>query len=222
MKRILMIGACDKSDLLIYMSKILTTVGYKVLLIDATLNGNYQYAISRISSMPLCEHDGFDLATGFVTQDIIQSYDYVLIDVDHESYLAHYSEHESLVLVANYDRHTIIHNQLLMEHLYQVHGSESIQLCKVIYHTDCHLDENYLDSTLDTVPIEWIDPTITIHYDEYDHAVKLINQFASKVQLKGLSRNYRSNLLRLLRIVTDLEENAIKKALKNAIRRKLS
>lgn len=222
MNRILFIGACDKSDLLIYISKILTTGGYKVLLLDATYSGIYQYAVSQVSKLKICEHDGFDIATGFDGFAYDESYDYVLIDIDHESLLPHIGEFESCVLVANYERRTIVMNQLLLKTLHELHAHRTLSLCKVIYHTDCHLDEAYLDTTLDSLAVTWIEPTVTFYYDEYDYAVKLSNQFASKVKLKGLSRSYRRNLLELTRSVSGLEEKLLRKTLNNAIRRKLS
>lgn len=222
MNRIVVIGACDKSDLLIYISKILTACGYRVLLIDATSNQMYQYAVSHISNMKLSEHDGFDIASGVMEEDQYEIYDYVIIDIDDPAQMLNYKEFQSCILVTNYEKRTIVQNQLLIDQFVRTQNNETIEMHKVIYHVDCHMDEVYIDSTLEAFPITWLDQAIIIHHDEYDYAVKLSNQYKSRVNLKGLSRSYKRMLIELLVRVSNLQAKPLRKALKYVIRGKLS
>ena len=48
MKKIGFIGAYDKIDLIIYIAKILTTLGKKVLVVDATINQKARYVVTVI------------------------------------------------------------------------------------------------------------------------------------------------------------------------------
>ena len=52
MKKIGFIGAYDKTDLIIYIAKILTAFDKRVLLIDATDNQKARYIIPAISPAP--------------------------------------------------------------------------------------------------------------------------------------------------------------------------
>ena len=49
MKKIGFIGAYDKTDLIIYVAKILTTLNKKVLVIDSTLNQKARYIVPVIN-----------------------------------------------------------------------------------------------------------------------------------------------------------------------------
>ena len=49
MKKIGFIGAYDKTDLIIYIAKILTVLNQKVLVIDATINQKARYVVPVIN-----------------------------------------------------------------------------------------------------------------------------------------------------------------------------
>jgi len=75
MKRILFIGACDKSDLLPYVSKLLTKAEQKVLLVDATREQYYSYAVPKIDAeYKITEFEGFDVAHGLYNYDLLEDY----------------------------------------------------------------------------------------------------------------------------------------------------
>ena len=47
MKKVGFIGAYDKTDLLLNISKILTVMGKKVILVDSTINQKAKYVVPR-------------------------------------------------------------------------------------------------------------------------------------------------------------------------------
>ncbi len=49
MKKIGFIGAYDKTDLIVYLAKILTVLNQKVLVIDATVNQKARYIVPAIN-----------------------------------------------------------------------------------------------------------------------------------------------------------------------------
>lgn len=219
MNRVLFLGACDKSDLLIYLSKLFAAAGYKVLLIDATLNGIYQYAVSSMDELTIAEHDGFELANSFIDDEQLEAYDFVLVDMDHPIQRRELvKDYDEYVLVTNFERRTIVQNQALMDKFFMGRYGQTIDFSKVIYHVDCQLDEAYIDSSLAAFPISWKEPALLIRFDEVDYAVKLDNQFRSRVELNRLSRNYRKMLLELADRIARTDKRTLKKALKNGYR----
>lgn len=216
MNRVLFLGACDKSELLVYLSKLFAAASYKVLLIDATLDGIYQYAVSGMDDLSIAEYDGFELASGFVADEQLAAYDYVFIDMDHQIQRRELvKDYDDYVLVTNFERRTIAQNQALMDKFFMGRDGQTIHFNKVIYHVDCQLDEAYIDSSLAAFPLTWKEPAILIRFDEVDYAVKLDNQFRSRVELRRLSKNYRKALLELADRIARTDRRTLKKALKN-------
>ena len=64
MKKIGFIGAYDKTDLIIYIAKILTTLKKKVLVIDATTKQKARYVVPVINptKMYVTEYEEIDIA----------------------------------------------------------------------------------------------------------------------------------------------------------------
>ena len=95
MKKIGFIGAYDKTDLILYVAKILTVLGKKVLVIDSTINQKARYIVPVINPALkyVTEFEEIDIAVGFENiQDIKNylglsdnqdmEYDIILVDTD--------------------------------------------------------------------------------------------------------------------------------------------
>ena len=76
MKKIGFIGAYDKTDLVIYIAKILTVLGQKVLIIDATTTQKSRYVVPVINptTMYVTEYEDIDIAVGFSNTEDIKRY----------------------------------------------------------------------------------------------------------------------------------------------------
>ena len=100
MKCIGFIGKVDKTDLVSYVSKVITTMGKKVVMIDATTSQKTRYTIPVMSEMEdqaqyIVQQDGIEIAIGFSNilelkkyllskGEDFNDYDYVIIDTDQE------------------------------------------------------------------------------------------------------------------------------------------
>ena len=95
MKRIGFIGGYDKTDLIIYIAKILTVLENRVLVIDATTSQKARYVVPVINPTIkyVTEYEEIDIAVGFQNEDDIKKYlglskeqemeyDIILIDTD--------------------------------------------------------------------------------------------------------------------------------------------
>lgn len=67
MEKICFIGVFDKTDLLIYISRILVEMGKKVLVIDSTVNQKAKYVVPSINPTTsyVTEYEGVDISVGF-------------------------------------------------------------------------------------------------------------------------------------------------------------
>ena len=76
MKKIGFIGAYDKTDLIIYIAKILTVLNQKVLVIDATINQKARYVVPVINPTTeyVTEYEDIDIAVGFQNVEGIKRY----------------------------------------------------------------------------------------------------------------------------------------------------
>ena len=76
MKKIGFIGAYDKTDLILYVAKILTVLGKKVLVIDSTINQKARYIVPVINPTLkyVTEFEEIDIAVGFENIQDIKNY----------------------------------------------------------------------------------------------------------------------------------------------------
>lgn len=94
MKRIVFIGAYDKTDMLLYVAKILTLMGKKVILIDTTILKKSRYIVPTMiqEKQYITTYEDIDVAIGFESFEAIQKYqkdfgkveeyDIALVDID--------------------------------------------------------------------------------------------------------------------------------------------
>ena len=100
MEKICFIGVFDKTDLLIYISRILVEMGKKVLVIDSTVNQKAKYVVPSINPTTsyVTEYEGVDISVGFrsyneikrylgLPENAVLSYDYIFLDMDDPSLL---------------------------------------------------------------------------------------------------------------------------------------
>ena len=104
MKKVGFIGVYDKIDLILYVAKILTTLGKKVLIVDSTLNQKARYIVPTINPTLkyVTEFEEIDIAVGFENlEEIILylgiqnenelEYDIILFDVDNCQKICEYN-----------------------------------------------------------------------------------------------------------------------------------
>ena len=93
MKKIGFIGAYDKTDMLLYIAKILTTMKNSVLIVDSTINQKARYVVPAINPTMsyITTFEDIDVAVGFNSVEDIKNYigttgelqyDIMLMDID--------------------------------------------------------------------------------------------------------------------------------------------
>ena len=118
LKQVGFIGSYDKKDILLYISKVLTNCGIKVLIVDATIAQRMRYIIQNTSSNNsmtfVSEYLGIDIAVGFMNLGQVAAYfktnslpyDLVLVDSDNIQTVASFMipAMKNIFLFTSYDQ----------------------------------------------------------------------------------------------------------------------
>ncbi|MCD1261272.1 hypothetical protein B5M42_020945 [Paenibacillus athensensis] len=237
MKKIAFFGACEKSDLLLVLGKLLAAADQKVLVVDATTTQGMYASLPVSCQQPhtlLTEVEGLDVACGFFTFEQLEhyvkradghllSYDVMLIDTDHTEFVKG-SELPLLhqrVLVTSFEKLCLLRNVRLLDQYFQtVKIGQPLDFHKVIYpFMEFGIREAYLDGYYSDYPIRWQDHVYRFPLDVGDVAVKLENQHHGRIDARRLSRAYAKTLLSLAGTLTGLDARTLTMSWKRVKRR---
>lgn len=206
MKTISFIGAYDKTDLLLYLAKIFTTMGKKVLIIDTTILQKAKYIVPVISPAKayVTSYEDIDIAVGLYNYSSIKSYlglpehavltyDYIFIDVDSIEEMRNFniSETNKKYFVTGFDSYSLKRGLEILAGM-----GETLELKKVLFSKNISYEEeeyfNYL--ALET-KVKWDDETIYFPLEQGDQGVIIENQMVQKIKFKKLTELYKESLL---------------------------
>ncbi|MCK6078273.1 hypothetical protein [Paenibacillus silvae] len=225
MKQILVIGHYDKTDLMMYLGKMLS-IDHKVLLVDATRHRDYEYVFPKMDeTLSLHTHDQFDVLEDIHSYESLKKnlgdsqYDFVLIDCNDEHALESWPEVDYVYVVTSYENPVIQKNVKLIRAYFQGEKLSSVKLpvTKVIYEVSNHLDEIYLNSLLDDLPLSWKESLI-YYPDERDQTLKIINQYKSTVMVKRMSSPYKLVIKQVIEFISGQEMSKVNALWKRAER----
>lgn len=223
MKKIGFIGAFDKTDLIIYVAKILAELGKKVLVIDTTILQKARYIVPCIAPTKfyVTEYEGMDVAVGFETLEdldsylgnIENSYDILLIDVDSYNKFDDFKliDAERLYFVTAFDSFSLKKGIEIIGTMRQ-----RVHMKKILFEREI-IEENdeYLNLLSLTYPIDWDIDKIYFPYEQGDLSAMIENQRVTKIKLRNLSEQYREALFILLQeIAPEIKMGDLKKVFK--------
>lgn len=226
-------GICDKSDLLMYLCKILTHAGKRVLLIDAAQNGKYTHCIGRLDPhMSITEFAGFDVATGFdhyseVIQHLKETgeseYDYFMIDAEKELFLSEddWDRADAKVWVSSFEVAGLMKAACWLEDLSIQQKDQGKPAFHRVYLNVIEdlTDDDYIESYLGCAQIQWMDEPVRIPWDEITFALKIENEHTGRLRIKPLSKRYKKALIELVKRLSDMENRQIRRSIRHAERR---
>ncbi len=226
MKKIGFIGAYDKTDLIVYVAKILTTLDQKVLVIDATVNQKARYIVPAINPTTtyVTDFEDMDIAVGFSNIEHIKQYlglseeqeleyDIILVDTDN---LAGFTNFELDVAQKNYFV-TSFDNYSLKKGLEILIGIPNVvSLTKVLFSKEMLKEEDdYLNFLALGHKVVWNEYRIYFPIENGDLSVIYENQRLAKIKLKKLSVQYKDGLAYLAEeILGNVSEANVRKAIK--------
>ena len=226
MKKIGFIGAYDKTDLIVYVAKILTTLHKKVLVVDATINQKARYIVPTISPAAtyVTDFEDIDIAVGFSDMEGIRNYlgmaeeqeweyDIVLFDTDSITGLKQFQleEAQKNYFVTSFDNYSLKKG---LETLIEL--KEPMSLTKVLFSKEMLKEEDeYLNFLSLGHKVIWNEYRIYFPIENGDLNVIYENQRVAKIKFKKLSVQYKDGLAYLAEeILADVSESNIRKAIK--------
>lgn len=229
MKKIGFIGATDKTDLIVYIAKVLEQLGKKVIVVDTTILQKSRYVVPTIDPTKsyITDFDNVDYAIGFESihdvagylgirqSDDIDNlnYDYMLIDIDKEEMIENFAIEDAEInfFVTSFDIYSLKRGMEILKNL-----ASSLQLSKILINYDMKKeDEEYLDYlSMDTKTI-WNDFTIFVPCLDDNQILIEDNQRVYKARLKKLLPEYQESIIYIVQnIVGDISVNKLRKIIK--------
>lgn len=226
MKKVSFIGSYDKTDLILYIAKVLVALGKKVIMIDSTVNQKAKYVVPVIKPTKayVTEFEEIEVAVGFSNFEEIKQYlgvpeqselpyDIALIDIDSEEGVNAFGiDNNSMnYFVTGIDLYSLKKGLEILSGLEQV-----LKLTKVMFSRDASPEEdNYLNYLSLGYKVEWAEEIIYFPFEVGDQTVIAENQRVSKIKYKNLSSQYKESLLFIIEQISEKDEySKLKKVFK--------
>lgn len=227
MKTIGFIGAYDKTDLIIYIARILTAMNKRVLVIDATFLQKAKYIVPAISPAKtyITTYEDIDIAVGFYDYYSIKSYlgiseqanldyDYIFIDIDSHECLESFNIQmaDKNYFVTGLDVYTLRRGLEILSGL-----QERLDLTKVLFAKNLSYDEEeYFNFLSLGAKVNWSEETIYFPFEQGDAGVIIQNQMVQKIKFKKLTELYKGSLMYIASelLESQQEQNELRKVFK--------
>ncbi len=227
MKKIGFIGAYDKTDLILYVAKILTVLDKKVLVIDTTINQKARYIVPVINPTLkyVTEFEEIDIAVGFenipdikkylgLAEEQEMEYDVILVDTDNfEGFNSFGLEDANKnYFVTSFDNYSLKKGLEVLAYL-----KNPLSLTKIIFSKEILKEEDdYLNFLSLGYKVIWNEYRLYFPIENGDLSVIYENHRVAKIKLKKLSVQYKDGLAYLAEeILGNVSESNIRKAIKS-------
>lgn len=216
MDKIGFVGAYDKTDVILYIAKIISLIGKKVLVIDSTINQKAKYVVPVINPTKsyITNFEGMDIAVGFNNLQQIQEYlgtedkkidyDIILIDIDSTESIEIYDMKKANknYFVTSFDLYSLKKGIEIIDGL-----NETIQLKKVLFSKYATEEEDdYLNFLSLGHKVIWESERIYFPLELGDQSTIIENQMLSKIKIRKLTNQYKKSLLYMAEEIVKPEE----------------
>lgn len=226
MKKYVFLGSYDKTDMLLYIAKILTLMGKKVILIDTTILKKSRYIVPTMvhEKQYITSYENIDVAIGFESFDAIRKYqnnafggeteyDIAILDIDRAIAYQKFGieKLDKHYFVTSFDVYNLKRG---IQILSQVNNQAKIT--KIYFTKDMLSEEDeYLNFLAKDFEINWDKKNIVFFpFETSDQNTIFINQRTGRIQMKGLSSIYVDAILFLVEEISGEGNAKVKKAYK--------
>lgn len=226
MKKIGFIGAYDKTDLMLYVAKILATLKKKVLIVDNTITQKSRYIVPTMNPVVkyITDFENIDIAVGFTDEEDIKKYlgltkeqdmeyEYMFVDVDSFEGFNKYNlkEANKNYFVTSFDNYSLKKGLEIFTDL-----KEPISLSKVLFAREILKEEDdYLNYLSSEYKIIWNDYKIYFPMENGDLSVIYENQRVAKIKFRRLSIQYKDGIQYIAEeILGNVEDSEVRRAMK--------
>lgn len=223
MKKIAFIGGYDKSDIIIYVAKILSVLNKRILIVDSTLIQKTKYIVPTMTPTLkyVTTYDGMDIAIGFRDMGEIQAYlgtanfdeyDYIIYDIDNPDYYNSFglTPEDEHCLLTTFDIYSVQRGISVLRAIKQ----PTYVLKALITRDPASEESEYLDFVTFNLKIKWKENIVYIPFDTEDLYEIYQNQRYSRVKFTGLSMDFMDSLSFLIENITECSRGDVRKAVK--------
>lgn len=219
MKKISFIGAYDKTDVIIYIAKILVAMDKRVLVIDSTINQKAKYVVPVIKPTRayVTEFENIDVAVGFDNLNDIKQYlgypihaelpyDIAILDIDQSECIASFNitDEDTNYFVTGFDLYSLKRGLEILSGITQI-----LHLTKVLFSKNMSKEEDdYLNYLSLGYKIVWNEDRVYFPFEVGDQTVIAENQRVSKIKFKKLSEQYKESLIYITEQILGQDEYA--------------
>lgn len=224
MKTIGFIGAYDKTDMLLNLAKILTTIKKRVLIIDSTINQKARYIVPAINPTLsyVTSFEDIDIAIGFNNMEDIKRYigvseqlpyDILLVDTDTSERINefHLDMADKNYFVTSFDIYSLRRGMEILGGL-----NVPINLTKILFAKEAlKEDDDYLNFLSLGHKVVWDEERIYFPIENGDLSVIAENQRVQKIKFKRLSVQHKDSLSFIAQqILNQNNDSYIRRAIK--------
>lgn len=203
MKRIGFIGAYDKTDIMLSVAKVLTTMKHNVLLVDTSINQKAKYVVPTINPTIsyITSFEDIDIAIGFKDEEEIKQYlgdinelpyDIILVDCDIPDRIQgfHLEGADKNYFVTSFDMYSLRKGMEILDGFKNV-----VNLTKVIFSQELlKEDDEYLNFISMGKKIMWAEEFVYFPTENGDLTAVAENQRLEKIKFKKLSVSYKDSI----------------------------
>lgn len=204
MKQVGFVGAFDKTDLIIYIAKILTVLGKRVLIADTTITQKAKYVVPALNPTLsyITEFEEIDIAVGFKNVEAIANYtnrsietleyDYLLLDIDSAESAMNFRIDRSVqnFFVTSFDTYDIRRGIEILNQF-----QNQIKMTKVLFSKEVTKeDDEYLNYLSLGAKVMWEDDRIYFPLEMGDKTAIINNQKVAKVRFENLTSMYKDGM----------------------------
>lgn len=225
MEKIAFIGSYDKADMIIYIAKILSIMGKRVIVVDSTALQKTRYIVPTMQAQKqyITTFEKVDIAIGFESFDQIKKYkavndgdkfdyDYALIDID--SYRGYYyfgiKTEDKKYFVTSFDIYCLRRGLQVFKKLEQ-----PTSVTKVLFTKEMLAEEDqYLNYISKNLKIKWNSDILFFPFELGDQNTIFANQRSGRIRIKGLSTQYIDGIMYIVEGISGAGNGEVKKATK--------
>ena len=204
MKQVGFVGAFDKTDLIIYIAKILTVLGKRVLIADTTITQKAKYVVPALNPTLsyITEFEEIDIAVGFKNVEAIANYtnrsietleyDYLLLDIDSAESAMNFRIDRSVqnFFVTSFDTYDIRRGVEILGQF-----QTPIKMTKVLFSKEVSKeDDEYLNYLSLGAKVMWEDDRIYFPLEMGDKTAIINNQKVAKVRFENFTSMYKDGM----------------------------
>lgn len=226
MKKVGFIGGYDKTDLMIYVAKVLTELSKKVLIIDATVTQKARYVVPAINPTLkyVTEYEEVDIAVGFssledikkylgIAKDEELEYDFIFIDIDNPKAVKDFEieQIKKSYFVTSFDNYSIKRGLEALRGLENNITLEKVYFAKEVLKED----DDYINFVSLGYSVLFTEERIYFPIENGDLSVIYENQRFNKVRFRKLSIQYKDGLAYLAEdIAGNISSANVRRAIK--------